>query len=219
MLRSYRPDFAGLFTQECAGAPTIWRVDHRGSPGGPRGRSSGCRSICRCVDDICHTISDTSPSRVDAGGKCANFPLRSLSPTGIMLEVRKPSCRGPMTRPAPKADAPPAAPTRGAWTEAEIRLLIDLWSTGDIKSIASRLGRPANAVAIKASRLSLPAQIRAARTAAAGRPGSKARTRPCLCCGTPFFSEGPQHRICDQCKGGDSWRFGSAGFRVISGGL
>lgn len=124
-----------------------------------------------------------------------------------------------MTLPAATTDGPPASPTRGAWTEAEIRILIDLWPTQTIRSIAGKLGRPANAVAIKASRLSLPAQVRASRNPSSTRPGSKARTRPCLCCGTPFFSEGPQHRICDQCKNGESWRFGSAGFRVIPGGL
>jgi len=30
--------------------------------------------------------------------------------------------------------------------------------------------------------------------------GAQARTRKCLCCGKPFWSEGPHIRICNKCK-------------------
>lgn len=36
-------------------------------------------------------------------------------------------------------------------------------------------------------------------------------TRPCLCCGRPFASEGPHNRLCGRCRyqsdPGDQWRY------------
>ncbi|MBW4984777.1 hypothetical protein KZZ07_19740 [Mameliella sp. CS4] len=31
---------------------------------------------------------------------------------------------------------------------------------------------------------------------------ARRRLRPCLCCGSPFLSEGPHNRMCDRCRRG-----------------
>jgi hypothetical protein len=96
----------------------------------------------------------------------------------------------------------------GPWSDEEITLLTRLWAENFSNlEISHRIGRRENAIAIKASRLSLPpkAQI-AARAALEKHPKNpKARVRPCLTCSRQFFSEGPGHRICDTCKSGRSW--------------
>lgn len=84
-------------------------------------------------------------------------------------------------------------------------MLIRLWGKGtDTEEIAKTIGRPRNAVSIKASRLKLPRKKdakTAMSTPAAGRLPD-ARVRPCLTCTKPFFSAGKFNRICDCCKSG-----------------
>jgi hypothetical protein len=96
----------------------------------------------------------------------------------------------------------------GPWSDEEISLLTRLWAENVSNlDISRRIGRRENAIAIKASRLSLPpkAQI-AARAAMEKHPRNpKARVRPCLTCSRQFFSEGVGHRICDACKSSRSW--------------
>lgn len=93
----------------------------------------------------------------------------------------------------------------GGWTRDEVDTLIRLWGRGEeTAEIAKTLGRPRNAVSIKATRLKLPPKRHAKKVMTAppaGRP-PEARVRPCLCCTKPFFSAGKFNRICDPCKSG-----------------
>jgi len=47
------------------------------------------------------------------------------------------------------------------------------------------------------------AEARAERLQAADDARAKRGLRPCLCCGTPFESEGIHNRMCDPCRGLD----------------
>ena len=96
----------------------------------------------------------------------------------------------------------------GPWSDDEISLLTRLWADNVSNfEISRRIGRRENAVAIKASRLSLPpkAQIAARAALETHQRNPKARVRPCLTCSRQFFSEGSGHRICDACKSSRSW--------------
>lgn len=112
----------------------------------------------------------------------------------------------------------PEGRARGPWSETEIRRLIDLWSKRDIPEISEELGRNANAISIKASRLGLPSRCRMRKKEAEAKVNPKARVRPCLSCRVPFFSEGAHHRICDKCKDTAAWRTGSGGHLSWTGG-
>ena len=101
-------------------------------------------------------------------------------------------------------------PSRGSWSEDEVRTLITMWRTHEIQDIAKRLGRNSNAISIKASRLSLPPRTQTKSVKAVRTSNPKARVRPCLSCQTPFFSEGSHHRICDRCKSTEAWRTGGS---------
>ena len=113
----------------------------------------------------------------------------------------------PLARSMRDQDVSASSVRTGPWGEQEIRTLIELWQQGFSNAdISKRMGRPENAIAIKASRLNLPPKSVAAKRIETGRNNqSKARLRPCLCCQTTFFSEGPHHRICDSCKSASSW--------------
>lgn len=95
---------------------------------------------------------------------------------------------------------------RKSWTEHEVDTLIKLWIKGQsVDDISVRLQRTSMSVQVKASRLNLPP-----RDGPRGR--LKARVRPCLVCGTQFFSDGPHHRICDACKKCEDWQSGESGY-------
>lgn len=101
----------------------------------------------------------------------------------------------------------------GAWTQSDIETLIEMWhmrySNADIAEV---LERRENAVAIKASRLSLPPRRELDRN-------SNAKIRKCLRCATSFHSHGAGNRICDPCKGSNEWMSGGDDYyRVMMGG-
>lgn len=122
-----------------------------------------------------------------------------------------------MTLSAPSSDEP-RSPASGPWSEQDIRDLIHMWRDHDPAEIAQKLGRKANAVSIKASRLGLPPRASINERSKTARSNPKARVRPCLSCQIPFFSEGPHNRICDKCKNTAVWRSDSAGFRLSEQG-
>lgn len=107
-------------------------------------------------------------------------------------------------------------PKPAAWSEDDVSRLIKLREEGHTNAeIATRLGRPENAIAIKATRLRLPPKgITAEQQLLRSNP--KAKYRPCLTCQTTFFSEGPGHRICNGCKSSSMWSTGS--YSLIGGG-
>lgn len=91
----------------------------------------------------------------------------------------------------------------GAWSEDDIETLIEMWNKRySNQDIADALGRGANAIAIKASRVSLPPRSETANTASA-------KIRKCLRCRTSFHSHGAGNRICDTCKGSQDWQSGT----------
>ena len=101
----------------------------------------------------------------------------------------------------------------GLWTDGDIETLIEMWhmrySNADI---AGALDRAENAVAIKASRLSLPPRREI-------ESATSAKIRKCLRCQGSFHSHGAGNRICDPCKGTNEWRSGGDDYyRVMSGG-
>lgn len=101
----------------------------------------------------------------------------------------------------------------GPWTDDDIETLIEMWhmrySNADIADVLERVE---NAVAIKASRLSLPPRRDLDRNA-------DAKIRKCLRCASSFHSHGAGNRICDPCKGSSEWMSGGDDYyRVMSGG-
>lgn len=98
----------------------------------------------------------------------------------------------------------------GAWGDDEIRDLVRLWREGVKNSdIAKALGRSANAISVKASRIGLPPKDRIP-----DMP-STMKVRSCLRCRSQFFSEGPGNRICGTCKSSDDWKSGGS-YQIIS---
>jgi hypothetical protein len=88
----------------------------------------------------------------------------------------------------------------GKWSDAEINLLMQLWTRGMTnRQISERLDRHENAVAVKASRLGLPPKS-GQRMNPHSNVKTKSRMRPCLSCRGDFLSEGSHHRICNTCK-------------------
>lgn len=82
----------------------------------------------------------------------------------------------------------------GAWTEEDDQLLCALAIEGQtVPQIAARLGRTSGSVTARMHRKGL--KLWTLRAAAGGM-----KTRPCLCCGTAFVSEGPHNRMCDTCR-------------------
>jgi hypothetical protein len=100
----------------------------------------------------------------------------------------------------------------GPWSEEDIETLIEMWhlrhSNADIADV---LDRAENAVAIKASRLSLPPRREL-------EQAKGAKIRKCLRCATSFHSHGAGNRICDTCKSSHEWRSGGSDYyHVLSG--
>lgn len=114
---------------------------------------------------------------------------------------------------------------RRRWTPDDENTLANVVKEYDgreipITDIADRLDRSIDAVAVKlADMLGGPAFLvkrletaalmqksaasgaAAERSAAARRSANpNAKTRKCLCCGKPFWSEGVGHRICNKCR-------------------
>lgn len=91
------------------------------------------------------------------------------------------------------------------WSAAEVRRLKALAAQGLGKvEIARRLGRSASSVAAKLDALGL--SLRRARAGRQERPAPPVPSTPgrsrraCLCCGAPFWSEGPHNRLCGECR-------------------
>lgn len=101
----------------------------------------------------------------------------------------------------------------GPWTESDIETLIEMWHMKYTNAdIAEVLERAENAVAIKASRLSLPPRRDLERS-------ENAKIRKCLRCSSSFHSHGAGNRICDPCKASNEWMSGGDDYyRVMSGG-
>lgn len=98
----------------------------------------------------------------------------------------------------------------GAWETKEIEDLARLWMQGVKNSeIAKQLGRSANAISVKASRIGLPPKE------LMNDMPSSMKLRCCLRCRSQFFSEGPGNRICGTCKGTDEWKSGG-GYQIVS---
>ena len=105
-------------------------------------------------------------------------------------------------------------PAAKRWSAQEVADLIALWSTDLTNAqIAARLGREESAVAVKASRISLPrrSDMRAA------KKRSSAKMRKCLRCESPFYSTGSGNRICDPCKESSDWQNGGDYFATSNG--
>ncbi len=80
--------------------------------------------------------------------------------------------------------------TPGRWTPDEDAELAKLSANGITPcAIAKQLRRPESSVYRRLETLAQQAR----------RPGR--RKRPCLCCKTPFMSEGPHNRLCGRCRG------------------
>ena len=91
----------------------------------------------------------------------------------------------------------------GVWSDTDIETLIEMWHMRfSNQDIGETLDRGANAVAIKASRLSLPPRNEDAKNSAS-------KIRNCLRCRKSFNSDGPGNRICDTCKGSQDWQSGT----------
>lgn len=90
------------------------------------------------------------------------------------------------------------------WSAAEIRRLRALAEQGLTKqAIARRLGRAPSSVANKlvALGLALRRPRRQRQTPEPPTPSMPGRSRrACLCCGAPFWSEGPHNRLCGECR-------------------
>lgn len=116
------------------------------------------------------------------------------------------------TQAAPPGHDDEARIRSGAWSEEDIETLIEMWHLRYSNSdIADVLERAENAVAIKASRLSLPPRREL-------EQAQGAKIRKCLRCTTSFYSHGAGNRICDTCKSSHEWRSGGSDYyHVISG--
>lgn len=98
----------------------------------------------------------------------------------------------------------------GSWTDTEIQTLVRMWRNNEKNSdIARELGRSANAISVKASRIGLPPKDKISEM------NSTMKVRCCLRCRSQFFSDGPGNRICGACKNTDDWKSGG-GYRVLS---
>ena len=100
----------------------------------------------------------------------------------------------------------------GPWSDGDIETLIEMWhmrySNADIADV---LDRAENAVAIKASRLSLPPRREL-------EQAKDAKIRKCLRCCTSFHSSGAGNRVCETCKCSHEWRSGGSDYyHVLSG--
>ncbi len=74
------------------------------------------------------------------------------------------------------------------WSAEEDKTITDLRADGEtIAEIGRVLNRSPNSVASRLEALQRPV-----------KPGAK--TRPCMCCRTPFKSAGPQNRLCLTCR-------------------
>lgn len=97
----------------------------------------------------------------------------------------------------------------GSWTPEEIAILLTRWSENRSNAeISIELGRPENAVAIKASRLKLPTRstLASIQSGEALKRNPKGKYRDCLGCKVQFFSEHAGNRFCDCCTNAKPWR-------------
>lgn len=124
---------------------------------------------------------------------------------------KTPPAHMPSASPDPLGEEPERIRT-GAWSDEDIETLIEMWHMRYTNAdIADVLTRAENAVAIKASRLSLPPRRELEQV-------KDAKIRKCLRCQASFHSHGAGNRICETCKSSHDWRVGGGDyFHVLSG--
>ena len=83
------------------------------------------------------------------------------------------------------------------WSETEVAMLRQLYPdlTIPVKEVAAQIGRTPAALKVKAHAVGV---YRSQRFVA--MKSRTKTTRPCLCCGEPFKSEGIHNRLCRECK-------------------
>jgi len=90
--------------------------------------------------------------------------------------------------------------------DAELRRLKQLrlgWP-----AIGAALGRPTEKVKQRAADLGLAGGGES--HAKPGQVAGAAKMRRCLCCQVRFYSAGIENRVCNPCKGTETWRIGGA---------
>lgn len=97
--------------------------------------------------------------------------------------------------------------SRRNWTAAEDATLRELLAKGVTNAaIARKIGRPESSIYSRTqvfANQALPPVEKASK--ATPRPAKT--ERPCMCCGNPFQSEGPHHRLCSECRRIPTTRF------------
>ena len=95
-----------------------------------------------------------------------------------------------------------------AWTEDEIRILVEEWKQGiGFKKIGKLIGRSRKSVAVKASRIGLTMRFDSDGFHR-GDTRKSGKLRNCLSCASLFYSTDFGNRMCKKCKNGNSWQSG-----------
>jgi hypothetical protein len=95
------------------------------------------------------------------------------------------------------------------WSASEVTMLAELLEAGKSTEEAARLiGRSVSATTSKRKQFRLVDKTRRTRSFNTGytKPikDNTTHQRPCLCCDTPFPSEGAHNRLCQNCRRLDS---------------
>lgn len=143
----------------------------------------------------CHRDGGTVQDMMRATGRTENAVCGRAHALGLSLAGRDPrklprnrgpeSCTEPMQIPEPKFRA---------WNYEDEQALLRRHSNGDsFAAIGAALSRTATACKQHLDQM---------KRGTAGAPPTKTKpsTRPCLCCGKPFRSEGPGNRLCPRCR-------------------
>ncbi|MDE0305467.1 MAG: hypothetical protein OXI87_11405 [Albidovulum sp.] len=95
-----------------------------------------------------------------------------------------------------------------AWTNEEIRILVEEWKRGiGFKKIGKLIGRSRKSVAVKASRIGLTTGLDSDEVRN-GNAGKNGKLRNCLSCSALFYSTGFGNRLCNKCKNSSAWDSG-----------
>lgn len=98
--------------------------------------------------------------------------------------------------------------SRRNWTAAEDATLRDLLAKGVTNAaIARKIGRPESSVYSRTEVLASQARPAEKKAGTKVIPQQVKTERPCMCCGHPFQSEGPHHRLCSECRRIPTTRF------------
>ena len=90
---------------------------------------------------------------------------------------------------------------RRAWTPEQDSLLNKLIQEGlSYAKIGNILDRPASSIVSRIETLASHAAGVKRAVLFTETPKSCSRTRPCLCCGKSFTSDGPHNRLCNTCR-------------------